>query len=197
MTATPRNRDQNHDNATMLDAVLLELSINLKAKLTELNNDVVWLNNCYTAAEKMAKTIDNKTIYYPAVYVGKGEYLNLMPDGHLGSYSFFRIHDPEEVEFYARNVNKITAKFDLIIWFNLEKLFPGDTGRNVEHVKERFLKAFRQILTTKGTYIIDEIYKDAKNIFSSYTIQDKDEKFMTQPYGALMIRGKVIYKENC
>jgi hypothetical protein len=187
---TPRNPQQDFTNATMLDAVLLEISIELKKKLT-------WLDSCYTAAQKLQNTQDSKKINYPAVFTGGTEYLNLLPDGHLGNYSFFRMNDPEEIEYYARNVNKITAEFDLIIWFNLKKVYPIDTGRNIEHVKSEVLKAFREITITRGTYQLEQIYKDAKNIFSTYSIDETQEQFMMHPYGALMIRGKLIYKEDC
>ena len=189
---TPRNPEQNFDNATMLDAVLLEISIKLRQNLS-------WLNNSYTAAQKLQKTGENgKLIYYPAVFVGGTEYLGLLPDSHLGNYSFFRMRDPEEIEFYARNVNKITATFDLIVWFDLRKVYPLEIGRNIEHVKSDLLKHFRSMTLTRGTIILEQIFKDAKNIYSDYTINETEHgQFMMHPYGALMIRGKLIYKEDC
>lgn len=187
---TPRNKEQNFDNATMLDAVLLEISIKLRA-------NVPWLDNSYTAAQKLQKTEEKKKIIFPAVFTGGEEYLNLYPDSHLGNYSFFNMQDPEDIEFYARNVNKVTANFDLIIWFDLKKAYPTDTGRNIEHIKSDILKAFRSMVLTRGSVQLEQIYKDAKNIFSLYTIDESKEHFMLHPYGAIMIRGKLIYKENC
>jgi len=187
---TPRNPSQNFDNATMLDTVLLEISIHFKAELS-------WLNNCYTAAQKMIKQEKNKDIYYPAVFTGNNQYLSLMPDSHLGNYSFFRMNDPETIEYYARNVNQITANFDMIFWFNLNKVFPTDTGRNLETLKMQILKEFRVMTLTRGTIILNEIYKEAKNIFDGYTIKESQEQFMMHPYGALMFRGNLIYKEDC
>lgn len=190
MNTAPRNPEQNLDNATMLDTVLLEINI-------DLNKNLAWLNNCYGAAQKLVKTQENKKITYPSVFTGGTEYLSLYPDGHLGNYSFFNMRDPEEIEFYARNVNKITASFDLILWFDLRKVFPTDTGRNIEHVKLQVLKVFRDMRLTRGSIKLEQIYKDAKNIFSPYSIDETHEQFLMHPYGALMIRGKLIYKEEC
>lgn len=188
-----RNPQQNFDNATMLDAVMLELSIALKEKLS-------WLKNCYTIAHKLVKEQNKKKIYYPGVFVGgekSNKYLDLRPDGGLENYSFFRVNDPEDIQYYARNVNKITVNFDLIIWFNLKKVYPNDTGRNIENVKYEVLKAFRQIVITRGSYILNRVYRESDNIFRGYTMDESKEQYMMHPYGALMINGNLIYKENC
>lgn len=187
---TPRNPQQNYENATLLDAVLLEISTALKAKLT-------WLNNSYTAAQKLAKKAENKNFFYPAVYTGQNEYLGLLPDGHLGNYSFFRLIDPENIKFYPRNVNIITTNFDLIFWFNLAKVYPTDKGRNIENVKQDILKAFRDMYLTRSSVQLTEVYKEAKNIYDDYTINEETESFMEHPYGALMFRGSITYKELC
>jgi hypothetical protein len=179
------------ENPVFIDKVITELQDKLKAKLS-------WLDYSFGRAQRMIKTENGKDVHYPAVHIGSGEYRNVFPDDTLGNFSFFFIEDPQEVDFRQNAFNNVKVQYALIFWFNLDKIFTGETDRNTEEIKAQIVKAItRQITLSVGRIDIRKIYEQAGNIYRGFNLNELDSAFLTQPYAGFRFEGQISMWEDC
>lgn len=178
-------------NPVMIDRVLAHIQEYLIEKIG-------WLNFAFGKVQKLVKLMDGKEYYYPGVYIGGNEYLNVLPGENLGNRTFFDIDDPQEIDFAQWKRSVITTKFALICWYDLRTIFPGNQERNTEEIKRQFLRALSEIVMPDGSRIVlDRFYEDANNIFKKYSLKEVDTQFLMYPYAGLRIEGNIIYREDC
>lgn len=177
-------------NPYLADKVISQMQQQLKSKLS-------WLDYSFGRAQRLVERRDNKDYYYPGVYVGSREYVNVLPTEQYGNFSFFQLEDSTKILWQSRTISKITNRFAIIFWFNLSKIYTGDTDRDTERIKEEVLKAFSQILLTEGSFTIDTIYENHNNIYKGYGLNEVDHQHLMHPFGALRLEGEITYTQTC
>lgn len=180
----------------VLDHILAEISSSLESKIP-------WLDVAFGKAERIAKSVDGKTRYIPAIYRGgegftKNEYLGLLPDSQIGNFSFFWMLDPQKVDWMSRSESTIKAPFALIFWFDLRKVFESEIERNKEGIKYQILNILnRELFLTKGHLQIEKVYELAENIYKEFTVSEVDNQFLMHPYAGFRFEGTLTFSQPC
>ena len=84
-----------NDTPQLFDTVISDINNCMAAELT-------WLTNTFGRARKIIKVIDGKEYRIPAVYIGSGNYREMLPDSMLGNYSFFWMPDTQTLDARSR-----------------------------------------------------------------------------------------------
>lgn len=163
-----------------------------------LSENLQWLDHSFGQAQKLVKLKDRKRHKYPAIYIGKNEYVNVFPDDELGNFSFFYIKDPVTVPYFNNNTtNVLKSNFSLIFWFNIEKI-NNSNNRNLDSVMSEILEVFENKMNLRNGHIeINKIHKEAENIYRQFDISEIDSQYLMQPYSGLKLDGQIITKQSC
>lgn len=162
-----------------------------------LGANLLWLNHIFGSAERLVKYIDGKRIYSPNIYVGDKEYEQITPDAdNIGNYSFFILHEPQELSYDVGSRVKVKAPFSLVVWFDIRSVESSDE-RNKEEVKREILRALRRTWMREGYFHINRIYETAESIFKEYTLDEIDNQFLMQPYCGFRFTGEIHIEEEC
>lgn len=173
----------------LLDRALLPIQVALASNLT-------WLDSVFGKSQKMVKVVDGREQYYPGVYAGDAQYLNALPDSHIGNFCFFDALDNEQIEAFAGGV-KMTRTIALILWWDFQKVYPADhEQRTIEHIKEQVLEALRSVSSAQVQLQPIRAYERAENIYQGYTHQESHRQFLMRPYGGLRCDLELTYYEN-
>ena len=170
----------------LLDWVLLEFQ-------TKLSSSLSWLDHAFGKAQKFQK--DGLT--YPAVYIGANDYLNVLPDSHIGCYSFFDIDDGQKINHMPSRVQDYEVTGALIFWFDLRDIYPTDSNlRTIENVKSDIIDAINTSRLTRCQFELLNVYEEASNVFRNYTHKEIKTQFRMYPYSALKFTFRIKYKPN-
>lgn len=177
-------------NPELLDKVIGEIQVGLKDNLS-------WLDYSFGRAQRLVKEIKRKKYYIPGVYSGKNDYLEVAPDAGIGNFSFFKIDDPQVMDWDPKVRGRIEANFSLIFWFDLRKI-KGTQGMNTEMVKAEILKVLNGGFHLKnGRISISQIFEEAENIYRDYSINEVDNQFLMRPYAGFRFKGVLTINESC
>lgn len=178
------------DVPAFIDKVVVQIQDGLKAKLP-------WLNYSFGRAQKLVTLKDKQNYFYPGVHIGKGTYINVLPDQKLGNYSFIVVDDPQSVDFRPNTQNNVKVKYSIIFWFNLNKIFPGVQDRNTEALKEQIVRVItRELHLTTGRIDIRQIFEQPENVYKGYSLKEIDSQYMMQPYGGMRFEGEMLFMEG-
>lgn len=178
-------------NPVLLDRVLAHLQ-------DEFINKLGWLDYAFGRAQRLVTKRERKEHFYPGIYIGKNEYLNVLPGQNLGNRIFFIAEDPQQIEFTPRMYNTIKSPVSLILWYDLSSIYKGSNERNTEEIKQQILRVLTDTVMPSGSRIEPiKIYEQAENIFSEYSLKEIDTQFLMQPYAGLRIEMLVSYREQC
>lgn len=166
---------------------------------TILIDNLAWLNYAFGISEKLITKKNNRRFFYPAIHIGRGEYISLFPNDQLGNYSFFILDSPQEVDYIKNQRNFINSNFSIVFWFNLEKVYIDSTIRNLEEIKADILNVLTgKNFLTEGSMQIGEIYFGLDNVFREYSNDlDLDSQFMMFPFAGIRIKGNLRFLEKC
>ncbi len=180
------------ETPAFVDKVIVQLQNTLKANL-------IWLNYSFGRAQRLTTTKDSRPYVYPGVHIGNGEYINVFPDDNYKNFSFFIIEDPQVIIPDVAHVqNKVSTRYALIIWLNLNSVFAGLKDRNSETIKEQVLAVLtKKIFLNFGRITIDKIYDQAENIYRGYNIKEVESQFLMQPYFGLRFEGELSFIDSC
>lgn len=179
--------------AYLFDKVIGELQQALK-------NGLPWLDNSYGRAERLIKVIDGKRYYTPNIYLGKDQYDVILPDDRHGCYSFFVMHEPQELLNSMQTEVRIRSPFSLIVWVDLrrvEKKMRMPDERNTEYIKEQVLSVIETADRRKGHISISKIYQRAENVFDGFTLDEVQNQFLMSPYAGFRFQGEMIVTNDC
>ena len=179
------------DCPRLIDKILGEIQRGLA-------DNIEWLDNVFGKAYRLVSRDNMRRYYTPVVYTHGNEYLKMLPDSGLGNFVFFRVDDPQTMNWipYQQGSLKFTAA--LIVWFDLRRVFYGEDGRNIEAIKAEFLKVLNGCFTIRsGNLQVYRIYEQAENIYKGYTIEEVDNQFLIHPYGGLRIDLDINVNEDC
>lgn len=183
------------DDPQLLDLLLDEMAGKLLTALS-------WLDNAYGKAERLVKYgVLNRPEFKPAIFVGGRlgqDYLYLLPDAHLGCFSWFDVPNVQSLQFERRGFKRVSTSVGLIFWFDFTKVYPNDhQTRTIENVKADVLEAIRTMTLTNGAIRIQEIHERTDEIYRGYTTNEVDRQFLMRPYSGFRINMEVQVNESC
>ena len=182
-----------HTTPYLFDKVIGELQEDLKNSLT-------WLDASFGRAERLVKTIDGKRVYTPNVYKGGDQYELLLPDDRLGCFSFFVLHEPQEMLNRMQMEVRIKTPFSLIVWVDMrrvEKKMSMPDDRNSEYVKEQVLSVIQRARISTGSVLVTKIYERAENVFEGFTLDEVQNQFLMSPFAGFRFYGEMIVTNDC
>ena len=177
----------------LFDKLINELQQTLKDNLP-------WLNHSYGRCERLIKSIDGRRYYTPNVYKGNDQYEVLLPDDRKGCYSFFVLHEPQEMVRKMQTEKRVKAPFSLIVWVDMrqvEKVMQLDDQRNTEYIKEQVLGVLQTAFTKKGSFTVERIYERAENVFEGFTLDEVQNQFLMSPFAGFRFMGEMIVTNDC
>lgn len=178
-------------NPVMIDRALAYIQ-------DELINRLGWLNYAFGRAQRLVTKRERKEYYYPGVYIGKNEYINVLPGQGLRNRSFFIVSDPQNIGYNPRRYNTISVPCALIVWYDLTSIYPGQNERNTEEIKRQLLRAITNMTYPDNTrFAPAKIYEQAENIFREYSLKEIDTQYLMQPYAGIRIDGELKFTEDC
>lgn len=190
MNKIPKAPKQN--NPVGIDRIISHLQ-------DELINKIGWLDYAFGRAQRLVTKRDRKEYYYPGVYVGRNEYLNVLPGQDLGNRVFFVVNDPSTINDYMLyRYNTIKTPVSLILWYDLTKIYRNTKDRNTEEIKRQIMRVITNMIVPDGAKIeMTKIYEQANNIFSDYSLREIDTQYLMHPFAGLRIDFTITYREQC
>lgn len=182
-----------HTTPYLFDKVIEELAQDMK-------DNLAWLDASYGRAERLVKTIDGKRIYTPNVYKGGDQYELLLPDDRLGCFSFFVLHEPQEVLNRMQMEVRLKAPFSLIVWVDMrrvERTMQMPDERNSEYIKEQVLSVISRARLSKGSVAVTKIYERAEHVFEGFSLDEVQNQFLMSPFAGFRFYGEMIVTNDC
>ena len=177
----------------LFDKVIRELQQALKEGLP-------WLENSFGRVERRVTEVNDRRLYVPAIYQEDGQYGIMLPDDRLGCYSFFVMHDPQEVLNRMQTEVRIKSPFSLIVWVDMrrvEKKMRMPDERNTEYIKEQVLSVIETSSKRKGHISINRIYERAENVFDGFSLDEVKNQFLMSPFAGFRFYGEMIVTNDC
>ena len=177
----------------LFDKVIRELQQALKEGLP-------WLENSFGRVERRVTEVNERRLYVPAIYQQDGMYGIMLPDDRLGCYSFFVMHDPQEVLNRMQTEVRIKSPFSLIVWVDMrrvEKKMRMPDERNTEYIKEQVLSVIETASKRKGHISINRIYERAENVFDGFSLDEVNNQFLMSPFAGFRFYGEMIVTNDC
>ena len=177
----------------LFDKVIRELQQALKEGLP-------WLENSFGRVERRVTEVNERRLYVPAIYEQDGMYGIMLPDDRLGCYSFFVMHDPQEVLNRMQTEVRIKSPFSLIVWVDMrrvEKKMRMPDERNTEYIKEQVLSVIETASKRKGHISINRIYERAENVFDGFSLDEVNNQFLMSPFAGFRFYGEMIVTNDC
>ena len=86
---------------------------------------LTWLNHIFGRSERLVQMQNGRRVFTPNVYLGKNEYIPLLPDNtKLGNYCFFILDEPQVVSVSMGIQSRLHAPFSLVVWVDMHPLSP-------------------------------------------------------------------------
>ena len=177
----------------LFDKVIRELQKALKDGLP-------WLENSFGRVERRVTEVNERRLYVPAIYQQDGQYGIMLPDDRLGCYSFFVMHDPQEVLNRMQTEVRIKSPFSLIVWVDMrrvEKKMRMPDERNTEYIKEQVLSVIETASKRKGHISINRIYERAENVFDGFSLDEVKNQLLMSPFAGFRFYGEMIVTNDC
>ena len=165
---------------------------------TRLSIDLIWLDYSFGRVQRLVKKdVNGADVFYPAMYLDSGEYMNCLPDQDLGNIMFFTVDDPQNVEWNPGNLKKFTVSFSIIFWYDIMKSY--GYGVNSEYAKGDIIKKLSKIhIPYQGaSFTITKIYDKAENIYKGFSLKEVKTQFLMFPYSGVRFEGELTFMENC
>lgn len=184
---------QTFTNPALIDAALEPL-------LVELSTGLDWLRTAYGRCEAIAVDSTYRK-YTPAAFVGRGgdsgandEYLGLLPDGRLGSFSFFDV--PGGVEYLSPqgSAPRITFDAGLVVWFDFRDVFDdGGLDQSAENVKAEVLAILD---TSTAGLVIESVVDRVPDVYRGFDYTGLQSMYAQRPFGCFRVNLSITYQAN-
>lgn len=159
-----------------------------------------WLDHIFGQSQTLIRLRDKKEFKYPGVHIKKGRYQSVHPDQGLGNFSFFILHDPQEIkeDQSTHGLDLVECNFSLVLWFNMDKVFGKINDRNMEVIKAQVLKVLKRDLFLKsGRLKVTSLSQEASTVYKGYDLKEVDTQYLMQPFGGLRLEGTLQITETC
>lgn len=188
------------NSAKMFDVPIGEMQTTLKDNLP-------WLDYSFGRAQILIKDSSKKhkaysantRVKYPGVHLKNGEYTNVLPCEEFRDFSFFLIHDRQEIKsFEGPRAYNIEAEFSLIFWLDTSGIFANSEDRNTELIKAEVLKVLNTKVQLSNARIkLDGFSEQAENIYKEFDIDELETQYLMFPFYGLRIDGTITLFEKC
>lgn len=177
---------------TLYDLAAGQVNATLAANLS-------WLTEAYGVAQRRERLRDTARVLYPAIYTGNGnEYLSMLPDGHLGNFSWWDIEDGGELDWQPNRLIFHRVRFGLVLWGDFRTVFPGEyESRTAEHIKAAVLAILNAGHWPNVTLRINQVFERSENVYRGYTVSEIENQFEMRPYFALRFAGEMKCHQIC
>lgn len=138
---------------------------------------------------------------FPAVYSGKKEYFNALPNDTYKSYCFFAVRDKggpatdvEKVDqdYHPGIWNEWRHRLDITFWFNCTKINPG-----IDYpITENLLADVKAVLRQFAFFTPVNVFYDPDTVFDNYSLDHIKEQQLSYPYGGFRIEGEIQFLEE-
>lgn len=174
----------------LFDEAFLQIANDLQAEFDS------WPLYAYGKCQKLVKQNGSRKEFFPAMFYGAGQndYLSLLPDSHIGNFSFFVLEDSQEIMEMGNPYNSLSANFGLIFWFNLEDIYPSPANwkqYSIENVKDTLLTFLTQQRYPNVRFEFIRIWEEADNIYKGFSHKEIEDQFLMRPYAGLRFDGKI------
>lgn len=177
-------------NPDLFDRVIVDIQKGLGQTLP-------WLNHIFGKAERLSRVNKKGKMFTPNIFLGGNEYLDLSPNADLGSFCFFTIDDPEQIEWMPKITGTLTANYSIVFWIDLRKT-PYLQTRNIDQLKGEALKALNgKFLMPNGRLTVTRIYNKAETIYAGFSLDEIDNQFLMHPYAGFRFSGVLTVNESC
>lgn len=168
----------------------------------DLYSGLAWLQKSFGRAWEHKEAIDGKTVRIPKVYMGGGEYHNVLPNDFLRAQSFIAVRGTEQWgDFSKFSENSLSRTLSIIFWVNLQEINPGKDYIFVEELKSEVEKIIKRNPFVES---IDEYVDErAEDVFDAYDLRsvgygvdDTATQYLMYPYSGFRFNVTVGYREN-
>lgn len=183
-------------NPIEIDRAIVDLQLKLSTNL-------VWLTHGYGRAYKNLDATQNKTVFYPEVYLGKQgndyRYTNISPDNDKNGQCFFVVSQETNNEFQTGQYSVLTYNVAIIFSANLELI--NDTLLETEYYQQHLVADVRQVLTREVlgvdyTIVINNVQYLFEDVFSDFNLSDA-QVLEKSPLTHFRVNCTVTLKEEC
>lgn len=176
------------------EPVLFDLVLD---ELTAALSNLSWLDNVYKLAYQLENEVHGKKYKYPAAYIGKKEYMSLLPNDELGNYSFIEKKDPEIITQLGQ-MFKAKVDVDIIFWFNIYSIYDDSSVIKSENIKDEIIKLIsKQGIFKSFSITVNRMYDNAENIFDKYDLRQIDNQYLMMPFCGLKLNCTISYSSQC
>lgn len=164
-------------HAVGLDAEIQRLQLLLTERLP-------WLAVSYGKAYRAGRVEGKKTIYYPEVYHGAGEYRDVLPNDNVAAQSFFYPRDPATTGAQEPSAlpHPFTQVVDYVFWANLRRLDAEKDYRYDTELLHQVLAVF------SGEVLVQRVYTSPEEVFRGFSVDTVAEQVLRQPYCGFRIQ---------
>lgn len=151
-----------------------------------------WLDYSLGICETLTDIKDGRKFTSANLYIGDGQYEQIMPCKELGNFSFFTLRDPQEL---GRNKTIIKSPFSLIVWYDTRKVSLPSDERNTEAIKGQILGVLDS--ASFANVEVTRVYEKPSNVFSDFSYEHTNNQFLMSPYAGLRIDGTITARIPC
>ncbi|SNC62267.1 hypothetical protein SAMN06265337_0636 [Hymenobacter gelipurpurascens] len=146
-----------------------------------------WLQVAYGRAVRAGRTENNKTIYYPAVYDGKAEYRDVLPNDNITAHSFFYPTGPAvnpDAASLDMGTLQLTQGVDLIVHYHLPKV---DPSKNYDFGPELQRDVLR-VLDQAAVPVL-RVYTATEEVYRGFSLESvKAQQALRWPFGCFRVQ---------
>lgn len=156
-------------------------------------NAFPWLDHAIGICEHLTSTKEKKRYNYAGLYIGGGQYEQIMPCEELGNFCFFYLRDPQTFGSVDRNLVK--SPYSLIFWYDLRQVLPEGDERNREEIKGQIMGVLNRLHL--AGFEITRIYEKPDNVFSDFSYDPQQNRNLMHPFAGLRIDGFMTARADC
>ena len=145
-----------------------------------------WLDHAFGLAERITRVIDGKKYILPNLWVGGNEYIDLLPDRMMGSFSFCCLDEPQKC-----TDGRMKARVQVVVWWDTRKV--DAELRDTERVKSQVLDA----LSRAGGCEVAEIYDRPASVYKGFTFDETASYALMHPFAGIRVGVDVYVEPDC
>ena len=160
-----------------------------------LADNIDWLQHIFGKTQLLVRKKDNRNYNYPAAFykTRNTDYFDLSPSKQFGNYCFFKVDENQSLTVNQKPNIQLSCKISLIFWFDLDSIELSD-DRRIEYIKNKIVEVLiKKIILKNGSYKLNYIFEEAKNIYKEFSILEEDSQFLMHPYCSLRFEGDLIW----
>ncbi len=165
-----------------------------------LANNLLWLDRSFGRANTGSKKVQGRDFYYPEVYDGSAEYLDVSPNDNLIAQSFFIVDDPEKINSFIpyQTTGLFQFNVSIIFWYNLDEVKRSQSysynHRFTEELKKQILEV---LMLNQSNFIPDSMSESVEEIYKGYSIDNVASQTLKHPFAGLRINGILSFEDEC